>query len=405
MNAPSADSGRIARGLAPPADSVGAALRRSPSRAPADERDLLKGLIRRRAEFGVSRLADVTGLDHSGIPVVQAVRPLSLSNAVSQGKGQTRQHAAIAALMESLELWAGEQTAAWRMTSRSGAELADAVRSGYCASVHPGDREAFLTKEWIIVEGYDILTDCIVGVPAGAVDTAFLVEPPWAAPLPRSTTGLGAGPELRAAIRHAALELLERDAVARCGGISALPPGSRLDPACAGPRSSALVARLAGRGFLVGAWRVPAPHPLPVVWCHVMEPADLGEHAPLPGEGFACGLTLDTAVERALLEAAQSRTTAIVGAHEDITRRFYATPDRGLIEAWREHLRSAPPLHAGPPDPWAVGQDPLQPIIDALVRAGAATVVAVPLFLDPENGLAAVRLVAPHLRAGRGHGW
>ena len=37
--------------------------------------------------FGITRVANVTGLDHIGIPVVMVTRPNSRSISVSQGKG------------------------------------------------------------------------------------------------------------------------------------------------------------------------------------------------------------------------------------------------------------------------------------------------------------------------------
>jgi ribosomal protein S12 methylthiotransferase accessory factor YcaO len=46
--------------------------------------DRLKPLL---PEFGITRIADVTGLDTIGIPVMTVVRPLARSLSVSQGKG------------------------------------------------------------------------------------------------------------------------------------------------------------------------------------------------------------------------------------------------------------------------------------------------------------------------------
>lgn len=51
---------------------------------------------------GITRLADLTGLDYAGVPVYQAVRPNSRNLSVSQGKGLTRVQAKVSALMESL---------------------------------------------------------------------------------------------------------------------------------------------------------------------------------------------------------------------------------------------------------------------------------------------------------------
>jgi len=57
------------------------------------------------AEMGITRLANVTGLDRVGIPVVMAMRPNSRSVAVSQGKGVDLDAAKASAVMESVESW------------------------------------------------------------------------------------------------------------------------------------------------------------------------------------------------------------------------------------------------------------------------------------------------------------
>ena len=58
--------------------------------AEMDAAALLRALQPKLAAVGITRLADVTGLDRVGLPVVLAVRPLGRSLAVSQGKGLTR---------------------------------------------------------------------------------------------------------------------------------------------------------------------------------------------------------------------------------------------------------------------------------------------------------------------------
>src|SRR5712692_8315682 len=60
---------------------------------------------------GITRLADVTGLDWIGLPVYQAIRPNSRNISVSQGKGLTRAQAKVSALMESLESFHAEEIA------------------------------------------------------------------------------------------------------------------------------------------------------------------------------------------------------------------------------------------------------------------------------------------------------
>lgn len=60
-------------------------------------------------EFGLTRLADLTGLDCIGPPVWTAVRPASLTLSTSQGKGATPLLAKLSAVMEAIELWHLEQ--------------------------------------------------------------------------------------------------------------------------------------------------------------------------------------------------------------------------------------------------------------------------------------------------------
>ena len=54
--------------------------------------------------FGITRLANVTGLDVIGIPVVMAVRPNARSLSVSQGKGLTLAAAKVSRLRDIFNL-------------------------------------------------------------------------------------------------------------------------------------------------------------------------------------------------------------------------------------------------------------------------------------------------------------
>src|ERR1700742_693684 len=60
------------------------------------------------ATMGITRVANVTGLDTIGIPVVMVCRPNARSLSVSQGKGLTLDAAKASGLMESIELYHAE---------------------------------------------------------------------------------------------------------------------------------------------------------------------------------------------------------------------------------------------------------------------------------------------------------
>src|SRR5262249_58014799 len=74
--------------------------------SPAETMERLRPLLSR---MGITRLANVTGLDHIGIPVVMACRPNSRSLSVSQGKGMDIDAAKASAAMESIEGYHAER--------------------------------------------------------------------------------------------------------------------------------------------------------------------------------------------------------------------------------------------------------------------------------------------------------
>ena len=58
--------------------------------------------------MGITRIANVTGLDKIGIPVVMACRPNSRSLSVFQGKGADLDAAQVSGVMEAIETYHGE---------------------------------------------------------------------------------------------------------------------------------------------------------------------------------------------------------------------------------------------------------------------------------------------------------
>lgn len=59
--------------------------------------------------IGVTRVADVTGLDRLGLHVYLAVQPLSRSLSIAQGKGTDPVAARVSAVMEAAETWSAER--------------------------------------------------------------------------------------------------------------------------------------------------------------------------------------------------------------------------------------------------------------------------------------------------------
>ncbi|MER8578675.1 YcaO-like family protein [Mesorhizobium sp. M1423] len=399
----------FAQALAIPANEIGLRLDRELSALgdaqctdSAATEKLARGLFSVRRRFGITRIGSLTRLDRAGVAVAQAVRPLSLSNAVSQGKGETLIEAAAGALMEALEGWAAEQVSHERIRIASARVLGEEIRALYAGCrVHDFDAGwDQLQLQW--TDGYDIFTGRVLPVPLPLVDTIYTLPSPHPVAFPRSTRGLAAGQTLVSAITHAALEIIERASIAGANRYPRSFPEIRIDPArIGGPRSSRILASLAAADLVAGIWLVPGDHDLPVFRCAVMESEAHQEIAPLPGEGFACDFTHDGALAKALMEAAQARVTALAGAREDITRAAYPEwYDRVDLDTRRRSFRvpgNATTLPADSVGPTS-GASKLDAVLKSLRRAGAQAALVVPLHSSTDPDIEIVRLVAPPLK-------
>jgi ribosomal protein S12 methylthiotransferase accessory factor len=358
---------------------------------PPDTLETIRRILQRKREFGITRLGSITELDRIGIPVVQAVRPLSRSVSVNQGKGVTYPQAAISALMESLEGWASEHISTERVEL---AGFRSMNRQGYWSHLGNGG-EFNETLAWI--KGWDLLSSRAVPVPLALVDTAYTIPSPHPSWLPRNTTGLAAGTSWRGAIEHACFEALERHA--RCAALRVPHFFDRYQVDSRSVFAEAagkIIDRLLSAGCSVGIWSIPTEHGLPVYWCHVMESELQAPLAPWPAEGFGCDRTHDRALAKALLEACQSRLGIISAAREDITGHIYHYQGTRKLSAWRRQLAVSASLYPAAAESEAK-TDPSALPLEALRRAGARAVIVVALFSDESIPLHVVRVVTPPL--------
>lgn len=374
---------------------TGAAVVRSPASDEENTPERVLGLTR---SLGITRIADVTGLDRIGIPVAQAVQPFSLSLAVSQGKGFTPAQAIISAVMECAETFFAERVSRFQTIRGAAKDL----------GVEPHRFDAFArTRRWASqpaewLECEEMLNGATGLVPFDLVHTAYLA-PTAARPslFAGTTTGVAAGFDETAATRHALLECIERDALARAHRTHGFLHHRRIDPASVcRPELRNLVDRLVADGFLVGLWHMPSPTGVPAIWCHLME-NQISETAilPYPAEGSAARADAEAAAVAAILEAVQSRLAAICGTREDLTRAHYPRyPDRDGIAAHRRLLAQGPCPIGFDAITSPVGSDAdLPPLLDRLSECGAGPVYRFRVDTAPLPDISVVRLVVPFL--------
>jgi len=177
--------------------------------SPADTLARVRPLM---GTMGITRVANVTGLDRIGIPVVMVCRPNSRSVAVSQGKGLDLDAAKASGLMESVETWHAERITL-RLKLGSFSDLRSTHRLvdvGALPLVDGSRYRADLPMLWI--ESRDLCTNEPTWLPYELVHSNYTLPfPPGHGCFPASTNGLASGNHLLEAACHAICEVIERD--------------------------------------------------------------------------------------------------------------------------------------------------------------------------------------------------
>lgn len=370
------------------------------SRSPDETWRLIEPLLPR---FGVTRVADVTGLDRIGIPVWMAVRPNSLSLSVTQGKGLAPVLAKVSAAMEALEIAHGEQTPAgvrldtWARLSES-AEVVD------LAGLPPLKRSLFGPQRALLwIESRDLLGGGAPWLPYELIHTDATL--PWmlgSGCFLASTNGLASGNTLAEAVLHALCEVVERDAIALWDHAGpARQAATRIDLGSAtDPDVREVLARYEAAGIAVMAWDMTSDIGLPVVRAIIFDAEADPELKPLAAAfGAGCHPDPGVALLRALTEAAQSRLTGIAGSRDDLSRARYRSTQHPAAFAFHRKRAQEPGVVALSRLPaWAgetVDAD-IAHVLDRLAAVGVKQVLAVDLSL-PDLPIAVARVIVPGL--------
>lgn len=294
--------------------------------------------------FGVTRVANLTGLDNIGIPVAQAYRPNSRALSVSQGKGADLDAAFASAIMESIEFWHAERIAlplrrasVHELRTERLIDLENVPRR---ASARWSDHEQTL---WF--EGLDLMSGDSVWVPERFVDTDQTRIEHLSACFVLTSNGLASGNHPIEAIAHGLYEVIERDATALALLAEEQRPGHlRIDlDTVSSPTAKGLIEQCRSAGVFVAAWDVTTDVGLPCVDCVIFDDPPNPFRPLTAAAGFGCHASRDVAFSRALTEAAQSRLTVIAGARDDLRATSYTARRTGAeAAAMRAHVRETP---------------------------------------------------------------
>ncbi len=362
--------------------------------------------------FGITRVANITGLDQIGIPVVAVFRPNARSLSVAQGKGCSLAAAEVSGVMEAIEGFHAENISEPLLLgsynqlrfTRALVEP-ETLPLSVLGRFHPD-----LKVHWI--EATDLGEGGQRWVPYELVHTDFTL------PLSvdsgcfaMTSNGLASGNTPYEALSHGISELIERDANTL---FSLLGPSDRERRAVAldsidSEQARQLLARFEAAGVEVGVWDVTSDVGVATFKVIIMD----RELNPLrvlrPNVGTGCHPSREVALCRALTEAAQSRLTIISGSRDDLPRERY-TAGRSL-ERVLELRAAAMPRHAKR----AYGEVPTfegstieEDVLfqrGCLIQRGLRQLLVVDLSKE-ELGISVVRVIVPGLEGSPEHpGW
>jgi YcaO-like protein with predicted kinase domain len=350
--------------------------------------------------LGITRIANVTGLDRIGIPVVMVCRPNSRSIAVSQGKGITLDAAKASGLMESVESWHAERIelplklGSYRDLSTThrfiDIERLPALRG---SRYQPG-----LPLLW--VEGVNLLDDDRYWLPYETVHTYYThPAPSGSGCFAQSSNGLASGNHYLEAVSHAICECVERDASSLWHQLGrAQRDATKLDVASVDDDCCrALLAQLDAAGLAVTLWNTSSDTGISAFECVVLGNHNADEH---PGQGAGCHPSKAIALVRAITEAVQVRTTYIAGSRDDLTHAEFAPAE---LEQRNQSFRDLVGKGAGMVDYRELGsrefrsfEEDVEWLLQRLQSVGIEQVLCVDLS-KPDVEIPVVRVVIPGL--------
>ena len=366
-----------------------------------DPESTLARLLPKCADFGITRLADLTDLDRVGIPIFQAIRPMGLSLSMSQGKGATAAASKVSALMESIEVWHAEHESVPTQHKKYSdmpptqtlSPLLFRKRNVECCCAD----DAML---WCA--GEDLCHGSEFFVPKDAVNLDFTrsAEPCW---LFRNTNGLAGGNSIAEATASALAEVIERDCKADFHAMSETQKSTRrlcLDHLSkSSPKLADLIERIQAADLCLDVFDMTNEIGVFAAEAAIYE---TGVTAPVHWPALGNGAHLDpiTALMRAIAEAAQSRLAYISANRDDLSPDYYTRANTSNLllafDAGFDRLGSQRRVDLDDQSTASPEAD-VDAMLSRLIDCRKGPVIRVDLS-KPEHGIPVVKVLAPTLK-------
>ncbi|MDA9272247.1 YcaO-like family protein [bacterium] len=275
-------------------------------------------------KFGITRVANITGLDNLDIPTYIAIRPLSKFFSTAQGKGMTHELAKISAMMESIEGWHAERIEEPHLFGSSlqfekKYPLVDLALVANQVLKVPSEQLYRSEIPWM--RGLELNSGREIFFPADLIHLDLIsahnlkTRPCLFAP---TSNGLASGNTFEEAVCHAVCEVIER----HCHYKSDFKPYRHIDLATiTSYHLRQLLEHLTAKSLRLQLIDMTDEINVPVFLATLTDLS--GVHALGVFFGSGAHISSEVALSRAITEAIQSRLTIIGGSREDIYPSVY----------------------------------------------------------------------------------
>lgn len=270
--------------------------------------------------FGISRVAELTGLDNAWIPVYTCSRPLSETVSIHAGKGLDRLPSRAGAIMEGIEFEVGEHPRGDWQIARAGD-----LNPGTCVPLD----ECFPTRSSVLNQLTPMAWEEVVNVQNGQKklipsDLVWLTTRIQYQPLmyvQMGTNGIASGGSMEDAILSGLYEIIERDAwtlnqyLLDSGFLLKRTPLIGMPP-----RLESCIRKIEAANLKLHLCDITNDYKIPVFSAIIL---DLSGNCAGTFGGYGCHLNAEIAATRAITEAMQGRCCYISGARDDLFRRQF----------------------------------------------------------------------------------
>lgn len=294
--------------------------------------DTLSKALKVKDKVGISRVANITGMDRLQIPNFSAYIPDGQENQITVfgGKGMSVEEAKVGSILEAVERASAIQDDS-RITFSKYSPQKDQIKM-----IKPEDLiiyenvyNAKASIPWVV--GYDLLNNQPVYLPAFAAFHFCLCGPPLYLD---TSIGLSSGNNYLESILYGVLEVVERDSIS-IAVVNGNAPKVKLSTL---PKElNEIVSKITSNNIYIELRYIPNDYNIPTFFTAGID-LDFPSTS-LINRGVASHPNPIIAARQSILEMVHSRGVIITGAREDLERRNYYRSPKEAVESLGQTFR------------------------------------------------------------------